>query len=258
MKKAKQIPLHILYYIVIITLLVQFQLFSQTTKGTDKSAAQIEREIKVKYGFYGGVNIPLAPDEMTRVPKIYDKASESLMNGLDGLGFKSSYIIGIQSKFNLSYGFWLGSSFSYSSWLSNNSCKNGPIPKVNSENFLSLFTFSIIPNYYLTDFLYLGAGADVNLFSVDVKEIGSQRGDFEFQQKYSRLGLCLEAGTDFQLFKDMSLDISVKAQLVNFIGRHDDNPATIQSEALISPQGSTLESHILLLQINLGIMFSSY
>ena len=232
-------------------------LLSQTNKENNRAVPQTDAIYKIKYGFFGGLNMPLSPEEMTKIPKIYDKSTESLLNGLDGLGYKTTYIIGFQGKFNFYPEFWAGGNFAYTSWLSKNSCFNDSIPTVNSENFLSLFTFGINSFYYFTDIFYSGVGVDINLFYVNVKENDSKRENIDFVNKYTRLGLNLMLGADIPIFKKVSFDVSVKAQLTNLLGLQNDNPETSRSEAIINQYGSPQESHIILLLINFGIMFSS-
>lgn len=246
----------ILNFTLFIILGIQpFVIFSQSPDDEATPLTPSISKYKSKVGIHGGVIIPISPEELYRVPRIYDKSSESLMNGLNGLGYKETYNIGFDATFNFYRNFWTGINFSYSSWLSKNSCKYNSNPVVNSENFLSFFNFGINGYYYLIKFIYTGIGLDINIFSVNVKEDNSKRQIIDFKNKYSRLGLSLIFGVDIPIFKRISFDVSAKAQITNLIGRQDDNPETGRSEAIINSYSNRMESHIILLQLNFGILF---
>ena len=188
-------------------------------------------------------------------PTIASKQVEaSLLNGLNGLGFGTSANFGIVGKYPLNKKIYLGSTIEYSGWSSTNSCDcNDSI--ATSENSLSFFQISAFLQYYLINKLYAYPEISFNFLGVKVNE-ESRRGTIGFSKTYPRIGIGLGVGYELALSEDVAFDLSVKAQLPNFLLTKDKDNSIVESTSLINSKLFKEEAQILILSFNIGILFS--
>ncbi len=211
-----------------------------------------------KIGLLGGINIPLSPLELVNKPTTATKEVQtSLLNGLDGLGFGTTYNIGVTGKFPLSELFLSGANLEYSGWESINTCNCQDEEFGKSENSLSLLHFGIFYHYFLYENLYAGPEIGFNFFNVNVTE-NSSRGELDFSKSYTRIGLGISIGYEYPLSKQFALDISARGQFPNLLlGQENTNP-TADSESLINSKDETAEANLFLISFNIGLLFSIY
>jgi len=247
-------------FISIFVILIFFNfllLYSQE----NKQGSPIEPGKKIqsfKIGILGGINIPLSPPELVNEPTTATKEVQpSLLNGLNGLGFGTTYNFGIIGKYSVSELMLIGANIEYSGWKSINSCNCDDEEFGKSENSLSLLHFGIFYHYFLYENLYAGPEIGFNFFNVNVVE-NSSRGELDFSKSYTRVGLGLALGYEYLLSKQFALDISAKAHFPNLIlGQENTNP-TVDSESLINSKDKIAEANIFLISFNIGLLFSIY
>jgi opacity protein-like surface antigen len=209
-----------------------------------------------KIGAFGGINYPLSPAELTNAPKNSTAlVQQSLLNGRDGLGYKFTYNAGLYAKYPFSPKFYLGANISYSGWKSTTSCNCTDSLLGKSENSLGFFQITIMPQYFFFNNFYVAPELNLNMFSVNVKENNSKRGNLDFSKSYTRLGVGIGVGYEYPITKKLALDISAKTQLTNLLFKKDDDPNTPESESLINSGTNTTEASVMVLSINLGILF---
>lgn len=105
----------------------------------------------IKIGIFSGISLPLSPAELINKPtSATSKVQQSLLNGLNGLGYGYTMDIGIIVKYPLSANIILGGNIEYSGWKSINSCNC--IDSVSkSENNLDLLQFGFLAQYSFYD-----------------------------------------------------------------------------------------------------------
>ena len=215
-------------------------------------------------GITGGLNYLLGPSILKDIPNQGSVATQqSLVNNLNGLGYKSTANFGITSRFPITGRFWIGGNLNYSSFTSQNKCNcSGGVLLYNSENTLAIFQISVLPYFYFANIYkticYIAPEINMNMFMVSVKEMGSRRNTMDFSKTYPRLGLGISLGSEIHLMDKISLDINVKSQALNLFLAKDNSSLTFTgtSQSLINKAGEFKETLITLFQINLGILYS--
>ncbi|MFH1050438.1 MAG: hypothetical protein V1779_05835 [bacterium] len=226
-----------------------------------KQGSPIEPGKKIqsfKIGLLGGINTPLSPPELVNKPTTATKEVQpSLLNGLDGLGFGTTYNFGVTGKYPVSESMLLGANIEYTGWSSINSCNCQDEEFGKSENSLSLLHFGIFYHYFLYENLYAGPEFGINFFNVNVTE-NSSRGELDYSKSNSIIGFGLAIGYEYPLSKQFALDITAKAQFPNLLlGKENTNPS-IDSESLINSQDETAEANLFLISFNIGLLFSIF
>jgi opacity protein-like surface antigen len=241
---------------LILLLICSFQFASAKQSGNkDASSNPVglgQKNIPVKIEVFGGINNPLSPSEIVNKPKIAVKdVQQSLLNGLDGLGYGPTINFGAAVKYPFSETYYMGVTAEYSGWQSNNSCNcNDVIGK--SENSLSLLHFGLLSQYYLIDNLYASIELGLNLLDAKVVE-NSNRGVLDFSKSYTRIGAGLGLGYEIPLTDIFALNISAKGQFPNLLLGEENSG---KFESLINSGTDTKEATLFLLSLNIGLLFS--
>jgi hypothetical protein len=206
-----------------------------------------------KIGIYGGINIPISPPELVNKPTTAtNEVQKSLLNGLNGLGFGTTYNIGIIAKYTLSEKFLLGANLDYSAWKSKNSCNCQGTDFGKSENSLANLHIGIFSHYFLYENLYAGPEFSLNIFDVKVTE-NSTRGNLDFSKSYTRIGAGITAGYEIPLSDLFTIDIFAKGLFPNLLANSSTNSV---SESLIQSKNETTETKLFLISLNIGILYS--
>ncbi|OGU16088.1 MAG: hypothetical protein A2X61_13325 [Ignavibacteria bacterium GWB2_35_12] len=206
-------------------------------------------------GVLGGINLPLSPSELVNKPTTATQyVQQSLLNGLNGLGFQSTYNFGIVAKYTLSKKFLLGANIEYSGWKSINSCNcNDTIGK--SENKLTLFHFGFFLQYFIYKNLYAVPEISFNILGARVTE-NSVRGNLDFSKSYPRIGAGLGLGYEIPLTNKFTFDLSAKRQFLNLLLNKENHNTNSESESLINSKNETKEATLFILSFNIGILFT--
>ena len=236
-----------------------FQIASaaDTTISSPINPAQIIHGFKI--GIFGGVNIPISPKIMINSPSVAtDSVQRSLMNGLDGLGYGTTYNLGLTAKYPLYEKFYLGANLSYTGWKSKSECQCGA-DSGSSENALSMFHFAIVPQYYFFMNFYAAPEISFNFFNAKVTENSIRRGKLDFNKSYTRIGAGLGVGYELPLTKRFSLDLSAKGQFPNLLMGKDNTGVDLNkndSESLINQKDEAKEAMLFIFSLNLGVLFA--
>ena len=212
----------------------------------------------VKFGLLMGINYPLSPSELTNKPQAATpKVQQSLLNGFDGLGFKSTYDLGIIIRYSLSKKFRIGSDISFTGWKSQIN-SNLPDSIWKSNNSLSMAGFALLMQYNFFGNFYITPELTYNLFNVNTTENDIYRGTVNFSKSYSRIGAGIGLGYELPVYQQFSLDIFAKARVPNLLMIHSINTNFNESQSIINSGTNTIESSILMLSLNLGLTYSFY
>jgi hypothetical protein len=244
--------------LLLITLFFVFSIQSQLNSQhntPDTPLLPSEKIHSIKIGVFGGFNEPISPTEIVNKPTTATmNVQQSLLNGLDGLGYQSTYNIGIVAKYPLSQKYLSGINIEYSGWKSTNSCNCYDSVGI-SENKLTMIRFGFFIQYFIYKNLYVIPELSFNLFGVNITE-NSLRGNLDFSKSYTRIGAGLGLGYEILLTSKYSLDLTAKGQLPNLLLGKENNNSNSESESLINSKNETKEATLFILSFNIGILLS--
>jgi hypothetical protein len=211
-----------------------------------------ERIHALKIGVFGGLNLPVKPSELVSKPTVATmEVQQSLLNGLDGLGYGPTVNLGVVAKYPLSDKFYLGANIEYSGWKSTNSCNcNDIVGK--SVNSLTMLNFGVFSQYVLFYNFYIAPEISFNLLNAKVTE-NSSRGNLDFSKSYPRIGMGLGVGCELPLTNKFALDVSAKGRFPNLLLGKENNG---NSESLINSKNETKEALLFILTFNIGLLYS--
>ena len=209
----------------------------------------------IKIGIFGGIQIPISPDELVNKPTTATKAvDKSLLNGLNGLGYGSTINFGAVVKYPLSKKINLGTNLEYFGWKGEYNCDC--IDTVSrSNNSLTLVHLGIFLQYAIYRNLYVAPEISLNVFGAKATE-NSNRGILDFSKSYTRIGIGLGIGYEIDISSNMALDLFAKCQAPNLFLGSTNSINYKEAEALINSKSSRDESTIFIISFNIGLLYS--
>jgi hypothetical protein len=216
---------------------------------------RLAKKLPIKLLASAGVIYPISPSVLINKPTSAEQVVQNnILNGLDGIGYKSSITGTLAIYYSLSESTHLGISLTYAGWKSENNliCNNQNAGK--SENSISILQISPSILHYLFDKLYIISEISYNHVFVSVNETNSKRGNYSFSQYYPRIGIGLSVGYEYPLSTMFDLNVYGKVQMINLFRLI---PATAtMSNVIVSNPNNNSESIISTISINLSLILN--
>ncbi len=248
---------YFIFVILISLLFSNLSIFSQQSILSDPLVPSKPMN-RMKIGFLAGINYPSSPSELNSNPvKSTPKVQQSLLNGLDGLGFNATYDLGLMLRFQATKSLNIGSDISLTGWKSQISCNCSDSLWV-STNSLSMVGFGFLFQYFIYDNFFITPEISYNIFTVNSTENDKVRGNMDFTKIYSRIGAGLALGYEFPLSGKVSLDLFAKARVPNLLLKPSNSQTITSSPSIINSGTSSNEANITFISLNLGLAFSFY